>query len=58
MTKKVLNNANFFTIGGNYEIPQKERTIMMIGDSSAGKTTFLNSMANYALEVQEGDDYR
>ena len=36
----------------------KEKTILIVGATGTGKTTFLNSMVNYLYNVKEGDDFR
>ena len=48
-----------------YEIGQtrgtiflKEKTIMVVGTTGAGKSTFLNSLLNYVLDVHHSDDFR
>ncbi len=35
-----------------------EKTILVVGATGTGKTTFLNSMANYICEVEEDDKFR
>jgi hypothetical protein len=36
----------------------REKTIMVLGATGVGKTTFLNSMANYLVNVRENDPFR
>jgi predicted GTPase len=35
-----------------------EKTVLVVGATGTGKTTFLNSMANYIHEVEEHDEFR
>ena len=36
----------------------REKTMMVVGATGVGKTTFLNSLSNFVYDVQENDQFR
>ena len=45
-------------IGESSTFHYRDKTIMVVGATGVGKTTFLNSMANYLYGVRENDPFR
>jgi len=45
-------------VGGPGQYHYKEKSIMVLGATGSGKTTFLNSMSNYLVNVHEDDPFR
>ena len=45
-------------IGVTSPLHYRDKTIMVVGATGVGKTTFLNSMANYLYGVRENDPFR
>ncbi|CAG0893183.1 unnamed protein product [Cyprideis torosa] len=57
-TAVALGEVEKYEIGNmNVDIYQ-EKTIMVLGATGTGKTTFINSMANFLFEVKPSDTFR
>ena len=54
----VCDGLRKIQVGGPGQYHYKEKSIMVLGATGAGKTTFLNSMSNYLANVHEGDPFR
>ncbi|XP_060602675.1 uncharacterized protein LOC132755777 isoform X2 [Ruditapes philippinarum] len=47
-----------FTLGEEKAHHQKEKTVLLLGASGTGKTTFVNGLINYLFGVTFADDFR
>ena len=58
MKSVVRDGLQTFEIGEDGTQHIKTKTVMVVGATGVGKTTFLNSMANYVFGVEEKDPFR